>query len=36
MTDHMPDDLSAAGRDLRAYTVSALLRTGLTQTIEAE
>jgi len=20
MTDHMPDDLSAAGRDLRAYT----------------
>lgn len=36
MTDHMPDDLSAAGRDLRAYTDELRLRHPLVKNIMGE
>lgn len=36
MTDHMPDDLSAAGRDLRAYTDGLRLRHGVVRNVHGE
>jgi len=36
MTDHMPDDLSAIGRDLRAYTDELRPRHGVVRNVEGE
>lgn len=36
MTDHMPDDLSAAGRDLRAYTDELRPRHGVVRNVQGE
>lgn len=36
MTDHMPDDLSAAGRDLRAYTDELRPRHGIVRNAQGE
>ena len=36
MTDHMPDDLSAAGRDLRAYTDELRPRHGVVRNVDGE
>lgn len=36
MTDHMPDDLSAAGRDLRAYTDELRPRHGVVRNVHGE
>lgn len=36
MSDHMPDDLSAAGRDLRAYTDELRPRHGIVRNIQGE
>jgi cytochrome P450 len=36
MTDHMPDDLSATGRDLRAYTDELRPRHGVVRNVEGE
>lgn len=36
MTDHMPDDLSAAGRDMRAYTDELRPRHGLVRNVQGE
>ena len=36
MSDHMPDDLSAAGRDLRAYTDTLRPRHGVVRNIHGE
>ncbi len=36
MTDHMPDDLSAAGRDPRAYTDPLRRRHGVVRNVEGE
>lgn len=36
MTDHMPDDLSAAGRDMRAYTDELRPRHGVVRNIQGE
>jgi cytochrome P450 len=36
MTDHMPDDLSATGRDLRAYTDELRPRHGVVRTVHGE
>lgn len=36
MTDHMPDDLSAAGRDLRAYTDELRLKHPIVKNISGE
>lgn len=36
MTDHMPDDLSAAGRDMRAYTDELRPRHGVVRNVDGE
>jgi cytochrome P450 len=36
MTDHMPDDLSATGRDLRAYTDELRPRHGVVRNVQGE
>lgn len=36
MSDHMPDDLSAAGRDLRAYTDELRPRHGVVRNVQGE
>ncbi|WP_241762772.1 hypothetical protein [Aromatoleum aromaticum] len=36
MTDHMPDDLSATGRDLRAYTDELRPRHGVVRNVHGE
>jgi len=36
MTDHMPDDLSATGRDLRAYTDELRPRHGVARNVQGE
>ncbi|HJW03057.1 MAG TPA: cytochrome P450 [Azospira sp.] len=36
MTDHMPDDLSAAGRDMRAYTDELRPRHGVVRNVQGE
>lgn len=36
MTDHMPDDLSATGRDLRAYTDALRPRHGVVRNVQGE
>lgn len=36
MTDHMPDDLSAAGRDMRAYTDELRPRHGVARNVDGE
>ncbi|HJV25175.1 MAG TPA: cytochrome P450 [Aromatoleum sp.] len=36
MTDHMPDDLSAAGRDMRAYTDDLRPRHGVVRNVDGE